>query len=234
MNDNNLRKSERRTVECELRIREQAPGSAQEGQSRTIEGTAIVFNAESELLDDWGTPFREVIAPEACTMEFLNSQDVKMNLLHEREYTIARCAYGDPNASLRMSVDERGVHFEFEAPECDLGDRALALIRSGVYTGCSFEFWPQDYDREETNGEIKITHRKFRALEALTIGMDPAYRQTSVNARELYEQTPRGIAERKERERLAREEQKKAKQAADMRRRQLENMKREIDNNTNL
>ena len=37
---------------------------------------------ESEVLDDWGTKFREVILPEAATMAFLNSQDIKMNLLH--------------------------------------------------------------------------------------------------------------------------------------------------------
>jgi hypothetical protein len=39
---------------------------------------------------------------------------------------------------------------------------------------------------------VKITHKKFRALTALTIGMDPAYKQTSVNARELYDETPAG------------------------------------------
>ena len=131
-------KREIRTLECQLSIREAAPDA--QGESRTITGTAIVFNAESELLDDWGKRFREVIKPEACSMEFLNSQDIKMNLLHEREMAIARSNKGVGN--LRLSVDERGVNFEFEAPRCDLGDRALELIRAGVYTGCSFEFYP--------------------------------------------------------------------------------------------
>ena len=62
---------------------------------------------------------------------------------------------------------------------------------------------------------MKITHKKFRALTALTIGMDPAYRQTSVNARELQEQTDtfkaRKAEEEKEKNREEREKQERIK-----------------------
>ena len=213
-------KQEIRTLECKLSVREAAPDA--EGESRTITGTAIVFNAESEVLDDWGTKFREVIKPEACSMEFLNSQDIKLNLLHERSMAIARANKGE--GSLLLSVDERGVHFEFEAPKCDIGDRALALIRSGVYSGCSFEFYPEEYDVEEREGgkEVKIIHKKFRALTALTIGMDPAYKQTSVNARELWEGTPGGKAALAEEKRLQEEKERQEREriAAEMKRRE--------------
>ena len=175
------RKREIRTVDCQLAIREAEEG--QESQSRTITGTAIVFDAESEVLDDWGEKFREVIKPEACTMEFLNTQDIKMNLLHERELTIARCNKG--KGSMRLWVDEKGVNFEFEAPKCDIGERCLEMVRRGDYSGCSFEFYPKDYDVDRNGDEVKITHRSFEFISALTIGLDPAYRQTSVNAREL-------------------------------------------------
>jgi hypothetical protein len=58
---------------------------------------------------------------------------------------------------------------------------------------------------------VKITHKKFRALTALTIGMDPAYKQTSVNARELYDETPAGKKAKAEAEaQRKREEQEKA------------------------
>ena len=43
-------KREIRTIACELAVRE-APQDAQV-ESRTITGRAIVFNAESEILDD--------------------------------------------------------------------------------------------------------------------------------------------------------------------------------------
>lgn len=198
------KKREIRTIPCKLAIREAAPDA--EGESRTITGTAIVFNAESEVLDDWGYRFREVILPEAASMEFLNSQDIKMNMLHDRNLTIARCNKGE--GSMRLSVDEKGVQFEFEAPRCDIGDRCLEMVRRGDYSGCSFEFYPGEYDIEEREGgkDVKIIHKKFEAITALTIGMDPAYKQTSVNARELCEtrrendEEAQAEAERKERE----------------------------------
>ena len=199
-----------RTIECELAVREAAEGS--QGESRTITGTAIVFNSESEVLDDWGVKFREIIKPEACQMAFLNTQDIKMNLLHERTMAIARCKEG--RGSLRLSVDGRGVNFEFEAPKCDIGDRALELVRTGVYSGCSFEFIPEDYEVEErgANKEVRITHKKFRAITALTIGMDPAYKATSVNARELWNETPTAKREAEEAQRKAEEEKRLAEQ----------------------
>ena len=221
----NEKKIEIRTLDCKLSVREAGPDA--QGESRTITGTAIVFDAESEVLDDWGYRFREVIKPEACTMEFLNSQDIKMNMLHDRDLTLARCNKG--TGSLRLSVDEKGVNFEFDAPKCDIGDRCLEMVRRGDYSGCSFEFWPQDYDVEEREGgkDVKITHRKFRALTALTIGMDPAYKQTSVNARELYDETPAGKKAKDDAEaQRKREEQEKADALQREMNRRLTKMKR--------
>ena len=219
------KKIEIRTLDCKLSVREAGPDA--QGESRTITGTAIVFDAESEVLDDWGYRFREVIKPEACTMEFLNSQDIKMNMLHDRDLTLARCNKG--TGSLRLSVDEKGVNFEFEAPKCDIGDRCLEMVRRGDYSGCSFEFWPEDYDVEERQDgkDVKITHKKFRALTALTIGMDPAYKQTSVNARELYDETPAGKkAKADAEEQRKREEQEKAEALQREMNRRLATMKK--------
>ena len=227
-NDMNAKKIEIRTLDCKLSVREAAPDA--QGESRTITGTAIVFDAESEVLDDWGYRFREVIKPEACTMEFLNSQDIKMNMLHDRDLTLARCNKG--TGSLRLSVDGKGVNFEFEAPKCDIGDRCLEMVRRGDYSGCSFEFWPEDYDVEEREGgkDVKITHKKFRALTALTIGMDPAYKQTSVNARELYDETPAGKKAKAEaEEQRQREEQEKEEALKREMQRRLAHMQRMSD-----
>ncbi len=196
-------KREVRTLAGVLSVREQGDAS---GESRTIAGTAIVFNVESEVLDEHGTRFREIIKPEACTMEFLGSQDIKLNLLHERELAIGRSNRGTGN--LRLSVDDTGVHFELEAPRCDLGDRALSLVRAGVYTGCSFEFYPEDYQVvESATGDVTITHTRFRKLTGLTIGMDPAYKQTSVNVREL-------VAHHAQHEEQARESEEGAEDTA--------------------
>lgn len=226
----NEKKREIRTIDCQLSVREAQGG--QESESRTIQGRAIVFNAESEVIDDWGERFREVILPEAVTMEFLNTQDVKMNMLHERELTIARCNRGQ--GTLRMAVDEQGVTFEFEAPKCDIGDRCLEMVRRGDYSGCSFEFYPKDYEVERTKGadgkdEVIIRHKSFEFLSALTIGMDPAYRQTTVNAREMDKLTPEGKAEAEAAEAARREaeeaQKERERKAVESRHRKLQKLR---------
>ena len=200
-------KREIRSVECQLAIREAAQDA--QSESRTIVGTAIVFNRESQELDDWGERFKEIILPEACSMAFLNTQDVKLNLLHDRQLTIARCNKGDANASLRLSVDANGVNFEFDAPRCDLGDRALELVRTGVYSGCSFEFRPKDYEKKVEGDSVTIIHRSFERLGAITLGMDPAYTQTSVNVRELINSQPQKTEEEIQREKAEQEQQQR-------------------------
>ena len=200
-------KREIRSVECQLAIREAAQDA--QSESRTITGTAIVFNRESQELDDWGERFKEIILPEACSMAFLNTQDVKLNLLHDRQLTIARCNKGDANASLRLSVDANGVNFEFDAPRCDLGDRALELVRTGVYSGCSFEFRPKDYEKKVEGDSVTIIHRSFERLGAITLGMDPAYTQTSVNVRELIKAQPQKTEEEIQREKAEQEQQQR-------------------------
>jgi HK97 family phage prohead protease len=178
------KKREIRNLECQLAFREATGEESAQGILGTITGRAIVFNAESQVLDEYGQTFREVIAPEAATMDFLNTQDIKINMLHMRELTFGRAKRGVGNA--RLSVDSQGVNFEVAVPNCDLGIRARELTKAKVYDGCSFEFWPDKYDIEEREGKVPLVrHTHFRAITALTLGMDPAYLQTSLSAREL-------------------------------------------------
>ena len=172
-----------------MHVREHVREDGTKEPSRTIYVRAIVFNKVFEYEDWWGDKYRETIKPSACTKEFLESQDIKLNLLHNREMSIARSNCGEGN--LRYSVNDEGVDFEFEAPNCDLGDRALEMVRSGVYTGCSFEFYPKDYEckkiTEEGKTVYEINHTGFEKLTAFTIAMDPAYKETTVDCRERYE-----------------------------------------------
>ena len=172
-----------------MHVREHVREDGTKEPSRTIYGRAIVFNKVFEYEDYWGDKYRETIKPSACTKEFLDSQDIKLNLLHKREMSIARSNCGVGNLS--YSVSDEGVDFEFEAPNCDLGDRALEMVRSGVYTGCSFEFYPKDYEckkkEEEGKTVYEINHTGFEKLTAFTIAMDPAYKETTVDCRERYE-----------------------------------------------
>ena len=220
-------KKEIRNLECQLAFREASEEASSQGILGTISGRAICFNTESQVLDEYGQTFREVIAPEAATMEFLNTQDIKINMLHMRELTFGRAKRG-VSGNARLSVDNEGVNFEVDVPNCDLGIRARELTKAGVYDGCSFEFWPDKYDVEEREGKVPLVrHTHFRAITALTLGMDPAYLQTSLHARELYDQTPAGIADKKaEEEARQREEQEKADALQREMNRRLATMKR--------
>ena len=111
---------------------------------------------------------------------------------------------------------------------------ALVLIGIGVYliwgrgdySGCSFEFYPKDYDVERNGDDVKITHRSFEFISSLTIGLDPAYRQTSVNAREIgvHHETDVEKAEREAAEAAAEEAQAKreAEEKAEMMRKEMQ------------
>jgi len=218
-------KREIRNLECELSYREASSEASEKGILGTICGRAICFNSESQILDENGQTFREVIAPEAASMDWLNTQDIKINMLHNRELTFGRIKRGK-SGNARLSVDNQGVNFEVDVPNCDLGIRARELTKAGVYDGCSFEFWPDQYDVEEREGKVPLVrHTHFRAITALTLGMDPAYLQTSLSARELYEQTPSGKAEEAARVK-AREEQEKAEALQREMERRLMNMKK--------
>lgn len=176
-----------------MKVREAEGGE----ESRIIEGCAVVFNQKTTL---WQSPDgsyveEEIIDSSCITEEWLKEQDVKLNLLHNRADTVARYKEGVSD-SLHMEIREDGLYFWAEMPKCDLGDRCLELVKNGTYTGCSFEFFAKDYTIENTLTEdgreiYTIRHTAFSSLTALTVAMDPAYEQTSVNAREIYrEQHP--------------------------------------------
>lgn len=169
-----------------LSVREANEG---EGESRVIEGRAIVFDRETVLYDSASYKQCEVIKSSCITEEFLREQDIKLNLLHNRDSSIARNNKGEGTLKLELRAD--GLYFSAEMPKCDLGDRALELVRNRTYTGCSFEFYPKDYEvtNRSANGkeDYLITHTAFERVTALTIAMDPAYEDTSVNAREDWE-----------------------------------------------
>ena len=221
-------KREIRNLECQLAFREASEEASSKGILGTICGRAICFNAESQVLDEYGQTFREVIAPEAATMDFLNTQDIKINMLHMRELTFGRAKRG-VSGNARLSVDNEGVNFEVDVPNCDLGIRARELTKAGVYTGCSFEFYPKAYDIEEreVNGkrEIKVIHKELESIGAFTLAMDPAYLQTSCSVRELHEQTPEAKREKEAAEQAKRESEEKALEEAAARQRELQLMR---------
>ena len=180
-----------------------------------IEGVAIVTEQETVIYEDESYRELEVISSSCVTEDVIKKEDIKINLLHDRGSSFGRSKQGEGSLKLYSRAD--GLHFEIEVPDCDLGKRAKALVDNGTYTGCSFEFWPKDYEVSEREGkdgktEYLVRHKAFERIGAITIGMDPAYEQTSVQAREIYEEAHDG-----EQEKLR--EAKKAEERAERERR---------------
>lgn len=192
-------------------------------ESRKIGGRCIVFNRETTLWDGHYYKEREIIAPSACTAEFIKTQDVKLNMLHDRELTMARNCKNDPQSTLTIEVREDGVYFECDLPKCDIGDRALALVKNRTITGCSFEFQEGECTRDEKTmpdgkRDILTTHTAFKKLSAITLAIDPAYSGTSVKERESLQAKDdelKSAHEQQEREaREAQEKEEKQKREA--------------------
>lgn len=179
-----------RTECAELQVREAAEGEA---PSRTITGYAILFGVPSApLWSDEDSEAREVIAPDAITKELLDGCDIKFTMFHDRQLILARSKSG--NGTLTYTVDEKGVKFEFEAPNTADGDKALELVRRGDISGCSFAFttryWDSDFVERTTkvvNGFTQITYtvKAVTGVYDFTLAADPAYPDTSVEAREF-------------------------------------------------
>ena len=175
---------------AELHVREAAEG---QGSSRTITGYAILFGVPSNpLWQDEEEEAREIIARGAITKELLDGCDIKFTMFHDRQLILARSNKG--SGTLSYAVDEKGVSFEFEAPNTADGDKALELVRRGDLAGCSFMFtthyWDEAFVSRTVNtvdgvAHITYTVKAVTGVYDFTLAADPAYPDTSVEAREF-------------------------------------------------
>lgn len=209
---------------------------AENSDKPVVEGVAIVTNQETVLREYSDYRVVEVVEPSCIREEFIKTQDIKLNLLHARVLSFNRY----PSGSLVLNTREDGLHFSAPGDDSAIAKQAHDLTRNGTYTGCSFEFGAKDYEVIERTGadgktEYLIRHKEFAYIEAITIGMDPAYEQTSVNARELYnemhpDEAAKREAELKEQaEKEAREKEEAEKREKETRERSLRDREREIE-----
>lgn len=188
-NKNELVRREVVVTCADLHVRESEGGAP----SRTIVGYAILFNTPSApLWSDEDEEAREIIAPEAITKEVLDNCDIKFTMFHDRQLILARSKNGV--GTLSYTVDEKGVAFEFEAPNTADGDKALELVKRGDLAGCSFMFSTHYWDEsfvsrsvEVRDGRAYITYtvKAVTGVYDMTLAADPAYPDTSVEAREF-------------------------------------------------
>lgn len=169
-------------MEKKIEIRNNPSGivTRAEGDSRTVKGRAVVFNAWSEDLGG----FREKIAPGALD-GVIERSDIFALLDHRRDRGIlGRSKRGD-QVSLRLNVTDAGLDYEFEAPDTALGNELLSCLERGEIDGSSFAFTVLEDQWERVGDEYQRTITKIDELYDVSPVYSPAYSQTTCDIRGL-------------------------------------------------
>lgn len=187
--------------------------------SRRVEGYAIVFDSRSEDLG-----FYEYIDRGAVSQELVDSCDIFALLNHDEEKVLARANHGA--GSLSLTVDDRGLKYEFDAADTQLGNDLLEYLKRGEITTSSFAFYvdPRDPEAETWERKDGVNYRTIHKI-ALIADVSPvwkaAYSATSVSQRSLDK-----CKELEDAEKKAEEERKQAiLESLDKKLEELDNLK---------
>ena len=177
-----------------LQVREAAEGE----ESRTLVGYALKFGTRSVNLTPWSSwrEVYEILEPGCISMEMLNRQDVVFTAFHNPEKVLGRCTNG--KGTLRMSIDSVGLRIECEMPHTELGNEMLELVKRGDLFGMSFAYVTDEDDSENAvsyareadkdGKEVWLRHvKRIDKMFDVTVGGHPAYEETELSQRELFE-----------------------------------------------
>ena len=190
---------------CGLKIREAGEGE----NSRTVEGTPIVFGVRSVNLTPWRDDrvVYEVLERGCITPELMQRSDVVFNLNHSNLIPDVLGRYRNLDQdTLKLELTANSIQCRCDVARTPNADAALELIKRGDITGMSFAFaddWQDSengvsYERTdektEDGKEVWIRHvKKITGLYDVSIVTHPAYEQTSVGTRELGEEIDKAI-----------------------------------------
>ena len=148
---------------------------------RRVSGYAIIFDSPSEILFVSGRKCREIIKRTAVDETLLRRSDIKCYVNHNPERMVARSNKG--KGSLMLSIDSKGLRFEFEAPHTADGDYLVEMIKRGDLTGCSFAFYATGESWSKSNGMDIRTITKINRFDDVSIVTSPAYQSATVSVR---------------------------------------------------
>lgn len=161
---------ERRSFDIEFRAED----------SRLVEGYASVFNSRSKDLGG----FTEIIDPSAFE-GVIERSDVLALLNHDQDRgVLARSRKGV--GSLTLNIDERGLHYSFEAPHTALGNELIEGLKRGDISTSSFAFTVsgERWDKDE-DGRYVRTITQIDKLYDVSPVYNEAYEDTTVALRSL-------------------------------------------------
>lgn len=155
-----------------------------DGHTAVITGHAAVFFRKS----DAGTEFElfdglvERIMPGAFDEALRGEDDVAALFNHDVSNLLGRRHAG----TLKLSVDKRGLKYEIEAPDTQIGRDVVTSVRRGDLSGSSFAFAPTD-TRIIQGAKGKPDVREINGVQLFDVGpvTYPAYPSTDTGVRGL-------------------------------------------------
>jgi len=169
---------EKRTISSPVEVR------AVDGRPTTLAGYAAVFNEETVIAGF----FREVILPGAFT-NAIAADDVRAQFNHGDggALPLGRTSAG----TLRLTEDDRGLHYEIDMPDTTQARDLLVSVKRGDVAESSFMFdvessADETWDYAPTkNGQLPLRQIKRVKLYDVSPVVFPAYEGTSVSARAM-------------------------------------------------
>lgn len=164
-----------------------------EGEGRKLSGYGAVFNQRTDIMG----LFDEQIAPGAFR-DAIGRDDVRALFNHDPNYVLGRSSAG----TLSMAEDARGLRYDIDPPDTQVGRDVVTLVARGDVQGSSFSFEVEeetwDYPQDGGKPTRTIVRAKLYDVGPVTF---PAYEQTTVSARCVAEAKRAQPAETMSRER---------------------------------
>ncbi len=141
----------------------------EDGQEVVV-GYGSIWNSRSENLGG----FYEYIAPTAITDQTIANSDVRALINHDPNLVLARSTAGN----LNLSVDEKGLRYEFSIPETSYGKDLAINMKNGNINQSSFAFTvgSDEWSTDEEGNDIR-TITSIEKLYDVSPVTYPAYSQ---------------------------------------------------------
>lgn len=150
--------------------------------SRSVSGYGIVFNSLSKDLGG----FKEVILPTAMN-GIIERSDIFALLNHNKDKGIlARSRNG--KGTLKLTIDEKGVRYDFEAPNYATGDELVEGLKRGDISASSFAFTVDKSGQKVTrmsDGSYLRTITQFNEIFDMSPVYNEAYSDTTATLRSM-------------------------------------------------
>lgn len=145
---------------------------------RKVTGYAAIFDTRSVNLGG-KSPWYEVVLPGA--FPDLTKQDVRALLNHDPSLLLARSKFG--KGTLKLSIDSRGLKYEFTAPSSSVGNDLVESLKRGDIDQSSFSFVVEKDKWVEEKGVRVRQIVKISSLLDISPVVYPAYNESSSQVR---------------------------------------------------